>query len=110
MAAGAGQAVATLRAGIANSPTVAQSLKTIDETTMMLVRADVAKQDYTAALSLALPLANQGNAEAQYQVGMLYLNGQGTNQDAALGHSWLQKAADNGSLEAKIMLTTHQGP
>ncbi len=108
VAAGADQAMATLRAGIANGPTVAQSLTTSDNLTLELIRSDMAKQDYSDALALALPLANQSNAEAQYDVGAMYLTGEGTAENPTLGRFWLQKAADNGSAAAKIMQSTHR--
>ena len=38
-------------------------------------------------------LGNQGNAIAQAQVGLLYLNGQGTPQDYGQAAPWLRKAA-----------------
>jgi TPR repeat protein len=38
-------------------------------------------------------LANQGDAEAQYHVGMMYNNGIGTQQDRSRAFEWFQKAA-----------------
>jgi TPR repeat protein len=38
-------------------------------------------------------LANQGNAEAQYHVGMMHNNGIGTPQDPKQAFEWFQKAA-----------------
>ncbi len=37
-------------------------------------------------------LANKGNAEAQYHVGMMYNNGIGTQQDTKQAFEWFQKA------------------
>ena len=38
-------------------------------------------------------LANKGNAEAQYHVGMMHNNGIGTQQDPRQAFEWFQKAA-----------------
>ncbi|MEJ2454277.1 MAG: tetratricopeptide repeat protein [Candidatus Thiodiazotropha sp.] len=42
-------------------------------------------------------LAEEGDAEAQYRLGMLLLFGQGVKQRVAEGLEWLKRAADNGS-------------
>ena len=39
--------------------------------------------DYATAMSYWRPLADQGNAEAQASLGMMYLKGQGVSQDDA---------------------------
>jgi hypothetical protein len=39
--------------------------------------AAFARGDYTTALRLLRPLADQGDAQAQYNLGVLYDNGQG---------------------------------
>ena len=41
------------------------------------------KGDYATAMRLWRPLADQGNAEAQYSLGLMYDNGQGVPQDYA---------------------------
>ena len=40
-----------------------------------------------------LALANKGDAEAQYHVGMMYNNGIGTQQDTKQAFEWFQKSA-----------------
>ncbi len=47
------------------------------------------RQDYKTAHRLWLPLAEQGVAEVQYNLGVMYSNGQGALQDYALAHMWL---------------------
>lgn len=49
---------------------------------------------YPAALRLARPLADEGNARAQSILGLLYYHGQGVQQDFAAAATWLRKAAD----------------
>jgi TPR repeat protein len=40
--------------------------------------------------------AEQGNAKAQYNLGIMYANGRGVLQDAVLAHMWLNIAGANG--------------
>lgn len=40
-----------------------------------------------------IALANKGDAEAQYHVGMMYNNGIGTQQDLRQAFEWFQKSA-----------------
>ena len=48
----------------------------------------VNKGDYATALRLWRPLAEQGNASAQFNLGVIYENGQGVMQDHAAAGSW----------------------
>lgn len=54
------------------------------------------KGEYTAALSLLRPLAEQGDSRAQTLVGKLYMSGGGVPQDFAQAAGWYTKAADQG--------------
>jgi len=60
--------------------------------------------DYAAALALWRPLAEQGNAAAQFDVGSLYANGYGVVQDYVEAASWYRKAADQGYASAQSSL------
>ena len=51
------------------------------------------RNDYGAALHEWQPLAKQGQAAAQYQLGVLYANGQGVPKDDAQARQWYEKAA-----------------
>ena len=44
--------------------------------------------------------AEQGDAEAQYQLGLIYLEGSGVKKDLKVGAEWIQKAAAQGHSEA----------
>jgi Sel1 repeat len=57
--------------------------------------------DYQTALKLLQPLADQGNAEAQYDVGTMYKMGWGVKQDYTETAKWFRKAADQGDWEAQ---------
>ena len=52
------------------------------------------KQDYATALYYWRPLAEDGNAEAQYDLGIMYLNGQGVKQDIAEAIKWFSISRD----------------
>src|SRR5580692_11794527 len=62
--------------------------------------------DYVTAIQLWRPLADQGNAFAQFNLGNMYRNGQGVRQDYAAAVSWYRKAADQGYIPAQFNLGT----
>ena len=49
--------------------------------------------DFAAALTLMRPLADQGLASAQFQLGIMYEKGRGVTQDDVQAHKWLDLAA-----------------
>ncbi len=57
--------------------------------------------DYATAIQLWRPLANQGNAYAQNNLGLMYQNGRGVPHDDAAAVSWFQKAVDQGDADAQ---------
>ena len=64
------------------------------------------KGDYAAALKEWQPLAEQGDANSQYNLGLLYARGQGVPQDYKQALTWYQKAADKGYSLALFNLGT----
>ena len=60
--------------------------------------------NYAAALREWQPLAEQGQAFAQYQLGLLYANGQGVTKDDAKAWQWYEKAAVQGHADAQVNL------
>jgi TPR repeat protein len=62
------------------------------------------KGDYAAAADLYRPLAEQGNATAQYTLGTLYERGRGVAKDQATAVAWFRKAADQGDAKAQFNL------
>ena len=60
--------------------------------------------DYATALRESRPLAEQGNALAQYQLGLLYDNGQGVRKDDTQARQWYEKSAEQGYAEAQVNL------
>jgi len=59
---------------------------------------------YAAIMRQSLPLAEQGDANAQYTVGYIYEKGQGTEQDFSAAIRWYRKAADANYLPAQAHL------
>ena len=57
--------------------------------------------DYVTAVKLWQPLANQGNAAAQYSLGLRYARGQGVAQDYTEALKWYRLAAIQGVAEAQ---------
>ena len=62
------------------------------------------KGDYDAAYEEWLPLAELGDAEAQYNLGVMYDEGAGRERDLAMAARWYLKAAEQGFLDAQTNL------
>jgi TPR repeat protein len=60
--------------------------------------------DYETAMNECLPLAEEGNAEAQFCVGQMYANGFGVMMDDAQALKWYGLAATGGSNKAQFQL------
>ena len=59
------------------------------------------RDDYATAVRLWRPLADAGDATAQYNLGIMYRNGRGVPQDNATAMSWYRKAAEQGDTMAQ---------
>jgi Sel1 repeat len=57
--------------------------------------------DYSTALRLFHPLADNGNAQAQFGLGLLYNDGLGVPQSYAEAIKWFRKAAEQGLAPAQ---------
>lgn len=62
------------------------------------------KQDYKTALAEWVPLAEQGDARAQYNLAQLYRRGLGVPQDFAMAITWYRRAANQGHGDAAFAL------
>lgn len=62
------------------------------------------KKDYATALRELRPLATQGNASAQRNLGMMYAHGQGVPQDDKEAMKWYRLAAAQGHAPAQMNL------
>ena len=70
------------------TPVVAGPLEAAD--------AAVKRRDYSTAVRLVRPLAEQGDANAQYNLGVFYDNGLGVPQDKVRAHMWFSLSAAQG--------------
>jgi len=60
--------------------------------------------DYDTVIELITPLAEAGDAEAQFNLGVLYKNGLGVQQDYDEALKWYRKAAEQGYAIAQTNL------
>ena len=60
--------------------------------------------DYQTAKNLWLPLAKGDNADAQYNMGLLYMKGLGVKKHAKTAMKWFKRAAHFGSADAAYNL------
>jgi len=60
--------------------------------------------NYDQALNLFTPLAEQGNAQAQFNLALMYHGGLGVKRSEQQALVWYQRAAANGSKEAQEFL------
>ena len=58
--------------------------------------------DYAEAYCRWKPLAERGDADAQYHLGWLYANGNGLRVDTAKAFAWWQRAATQGHADAQF--------
>jgi TPR repeat protein len=62
------------------------------------------QSDHAEAIKWYGAAANQGNADAQSNLGKWYENGLGVPQDYAAALTWYRKGADQGSARAQLSL------
>ena len=62
------------------------------------------KKDYKTAYKLWLPLAEQGDAESQFNLGAMYATGRGVPQDYKKAVKWVRLSAEQGVAKAQTNL------
>jgi cell division septation protein DedD len=62
------------------------------------------KADYSRAVAIWRPLAENGNADAQFNLGQAYRLGRGVPTNLATAKSWLEKAANQRHVDAETTL------
>ena len=60
--------------------------------------------DYATALREFRPLAEQGDAAAQFNLGLMYANGEGVPEDDIQAVFWWRQAAEQGDADAQLNL------
>ena len=74
--------------------------------TVLLKQGDDAygRGDYATALEVYRSLAEQGNANAEYYLGVMSEFGHGVEKDSAAAVTWYRNAAEGGSVLAQLKL------
>jgi TPR repeat protein len=67
------------------------------------------KGDFATALREWRPLAEQGDAVAQYNLGLMYKKGDGVPQDDKEAVRWCRKSAEQGNVNAQFALGAMYG-
>ncbi len=67
------------------------------------------RQDYETAYKLYLPLAEQGYADAQFNLGLMYEDGEGVSKDYKEAVNWFRLAAEQRHELAQINLEKKHG-
>jgi hypothetical protein len=62
------------------------------------------RSDYATAVAVWRPLAEKGDADAQFNLGQAYRLGRGVPINLAAAQTWFERAADNGHLDAQTTL------
>lgn len=62
------------------------------------------RRDFAAAARAWRPLAERGEARAQYHLGLLYEEGRGVARDPATAAAWYRRAAEQGQAQAQNAL------
>lgn len=84
------------------SPVFGQS--TTSSASLSAAEKALNEKDYTAAFRLFKALAEQGNSEAQANLGLMYELGQGVNKDFFEAFKWYRSAAEQGTAWAQTNL------
>jgi TPR repeat protein len=63
-----------------------------------------AQRDWPKAYTELMPAAEQGNADAQFRIGFMYLYGLGVPADHDEADTWIRRAAEQGHAEAQYTM------
>lgn len=76
------------------------------EDAMSEVRRLLDQQEYSRALLIVAPMAEQGNTNAMFIIGKMYLNGTGIRKDEVQALAWFYRAAQTGHIKAMREVAT----
>jgi len=62
------------------------------------------RSDYATAVAVWRPLAEKGDADAQFNLGQAYRLGRGVSINLAAAQTWFERAAEKGHLDAQTTL------
>ena len=78
---------------------------TSDINPLIDVKTSFSVGNYELASEQLLPLANEGNSEAEYSLGYLFYYGLGVEQDKELAREWFRRSAKQQNMKAVAALT-----
>ena len=73
-------------------------------TSLQEAKSAIEAKNYKKAYEIYQALADEGDAKAQYNLGLMYASGDGVKYDASQAASWYKKSADQGYKEAQYAL------
>ena len=88
--------VAATCAALLSAPVSAQSVKAGIEAWQ--------RADYAAAIAIWRPLAEKGDADAQFNLGQAYRLGRGVPLNLGVAQTWFERAANSGHVDAETTL------
>ena len=90
----------------AGSPSPTPQAKTANSSASLFQSAVSAyeRKNYPVALKIFTELAEQGDADAQFNLGGMYRRGEGVSKDMAQAAAWYRKAAEQGDAKAQFNL------
>jgi uncharacterized protein len=62
------------------------------------------RNEFLSAIEIWRPMAEVGDAVAQYCLGVMYVKGQGVSQDFVEAAKWLRRSAEQGSVPSQELL------
>ena len=62
------------------------------------------RSDYAGAVSIWRPLAEKGDADAEFNLGQAYRLGRGVPSNLAAAQTWFERAANQGHIDAQTTL------
>jgi TPR repeat protein len=72
--------------------------------TLQDAQAAIEAGDKVRALGIYTMLAQEGNAKAEYNLGQMYISGDGVPQDVEEAQNWYRRSAEHGYSDAQYML------
>lgn len=72
--------------------------------TLLDAQQHMSNKEYDKAKELVLPLAEEGDMNAQYLMGAIYLLSDGEDRDINIAMSWFKRAAEQGHKAAQMMV------
>ena len=79
----------------------------VNAATLSDAKMAIRSQQFSTAAGILKPLAKAGDKKAQYQLAVLYRNGQGVKQNYERAAYWMQQSAEQGFKRAQYSLAVY---